>query len=136
MRWSQKAGLLYGVTAPSTNTKVLDSSAGSHCRTSGGKNTGAAVLARTSCQRGILRLQSFRCGSLYFASGLLLIGHGESVVTFLVTASRRHLRLSGSRVVSPPKTSCSWAIKGSALYKYLIRSSSQAGSNICFPVDL
>ena len=45
-----------------------------------------AVLARTSCQSGILKLQSGRLGSLYFASVLLLMGHGESVVTFFVKA--------------------------------------------------
>jgi hypothetical protein len=45
-----------------------------------------AVLARTSCQSGILKLQSGRLGSLYFASVLRLMGHGESVVTFFVKA--------------------------------------------------
>ena len=48
------------------------------------------MLARSSCQSGILKLQSGRLGLLYFASGLLLIGHGESVVTFFVTTRRRH----------------------------------------------
>src|SRR5574340_493661 len=105
MRKRRKAGLLCGVTPPSTKTKVLPGSVLLHWRTSGGKKTGAAVLARTSCQRGIWRLQSSREGSLYVASGLELMGQGESVVTFLVTTSRRQFRLSGSRVVPAPKTS-------------------------------
>jgi hypothetical protein len=47
------------------------------------------VLARTSCQSGILKLQSGRLGSLCFASGLLLMGYSESVVTFFVKALER-----------------------------------------------
>ena len=35
------------------------------------------------------RLQSLRPGSLYFANGLELIGHGESVVRLRVTTRRR-----------------------------------------------
>src|SRR5258708_39756715 len=63
------------------------------------KYTGAAVLARTIFHNGIRRLQSIRAGALYFASGLLLTGHAESVVTFFVTTNRRHFKFSGSRVV-------------------------------------
>ena len=46
---------------PRTRTTSTRSS-GSHSITSGGKNTGAAVLARTSFQSGILRLQSGALG--------------------------------------------------------------------------
>jgi hypothetical protein len=45
-----------------------------------------AVLARTSRQSGLLKLQSGRLGLLYFASVLLLMGHGDSVVAFSVKA--------------------------------------------------
>src|ERR1039457_423282 len=114
MRNSRNAGLLYGVMPPSTNTNVLLGSVLSHCSISGGKYTGAAELARTSCQRGIRRLQSGRPGSLYFASGLLPIGHGESVVTLRVTTRSRHFRLSGDRSASV-KTSRSFVRSGSAV---------------------
>src|SRR5690242_18472410 len=65
MRYNRNAGLLYGVTPPSTKTNVPEGFEGFHCRVSGGKYTGAAVLARTSCQSGIFRLQSWRARSLY-----------------------------------------------------------------------
>ena len=73
------------------------------------------MLALTSCHNGIFRLQSARPISLYLASGLLLIGHGESVVTFFVTTSRRHFRLFGPRFVLGPNTCCSFAFNGSAV---------------------
>src|SRR6476660_6721337 len=102
MRKSRNAGLLYGVVPPSTKANAFSSSFGSHLMISGGKKTGAAVLARTSCQSGIRRLQSERPGSLYLADGLLLIGHAESVVAFRVTTTRRQARLAGARSVSAP----------------------------------
>src|SRR5918995_6697883 len=112
MRDSKNAGLLYGVKPPSTTLKVFVGSFRSHLRTSGEKKTGAAVLARTSCQSGILRLQSGRDSSLYFASGLLLIGQGESVVTLRVTTSSRHSRFSGMRFVCSPKVFFSSSARG------------------------
>src|SRR5215203_4530421 len=115
MRHSKNAGLLYEVKPPSTNLKIFVGSLGSHCRTSGAKKTGAAVLARTSCQSGILRLLSSRERSLYFARGLLLIGQGESVVTLRVTTSSRHLRFSGSRFVCSSKVCFSSSARGSDL---------------------
>src|ERR1044071_5339877 len=115
MRASRKAGLLYGVKPPSSNRKAFVGSFGSHCTTSGGKKTGAAVLARTSCQSGICEFRSGRSGALYFANGLLLIGHGESVVTLRVTTNSRHLSESDSSVVFAPKTSLSFSVSGSLL---------------------
>src|ERR1044072_1330177 len=115
MRAIRNAGLLYGVRPPSSNMKALEGSFGSHCTTSGGKNTGAALLARTGCQRGIFLLSSGRSGALYFAYGLLLMGHGESVVTLRVTTSNKHLSLSELSVVSAPKTSLSFSVSGSLL---------------------
>src|ERR1044072_9785036 len=100
MRAIRKAGLLYGVSPPSSKRKAFDGSSGSHCTTSGGKNTGAAVLARTSCQSGICVFRSARSGALYFAYGLVLMGQGESVVTLRVTTSNRHFSLSEARVAS------------------------------------
>src|SRR5436305_3590205 len=111
----RKAGLLYGVAAPWTKTKVFEGSLGSHGRTSGGKKIGAAVLARTSCQRGICKLQSLRSRWLYLASGLLETGQGESVVTLRVTARKRQQRSSGARVVFSPKVFCSSLARGSDL---------------------
>src|ERR1700729_3409814 len=101
--------------------------------TSAGKYTGAAVLARTSFHNGIFRLQSVRSGSLYFASGLLLTGHAESVVTFFVTTNRMHFKSSGSRVVVGPNTFFNCWINGSAVCRYLYRSSNAEGSNISLP---
>src|SRR5215211_3427968 len=115
MRHSKNAGLLYGVKPPSTNLNIFVGSLGSHSRTSGAKKTGAAVLARTSCQSGMLRLLSAREGTLYFARGLLLIGQGESVVTFRATTSSRHLRFSGSRFVCTPNLFFSSSARGSDL---------------------
>ena len=43
-------------------------------------DTGAAVLARTSCQTGSFKLEFARVGSLNFAAGLLDTGQGDPVV--------------------------------------------------------
>src|SRR5215208_1656166 len=107
MRNSRNAGLLYGVVPPSTKTKDFSGLFGSHSTTSGGKNTGAAVLARTSFQSGMSRLQSARSGSLYLANGLELIGHAESVVALRVTTTSTQRRCSGRRVVSSSKVALS-----------------------------
>src|SRR6185295_19720040 len=115
MRAIRNAGLLYGVRPPSSKRNAFAGSFGSHCTTSGGKNTGAAVLARTSCQSGICVLRSGRSGALYFAYGLVLMGHGESVETLRVTTSNRHLSLSESSIVSAPKTSLSFSVSGTLL---------------------
>src|ERR1044072_6796474 len=102
MRAIRNAGLFEGVRPPSSKRNALEGSFSSHCTTSGGKNTGAAVLARTSCQSGIWLFRSGRLGSLYFALGLLLMGHGESVVTLRVTTSNKHFSSSEASVVSAP----------------------------------
>jgi hypothetical protein len=103
---SRNAGLLYAVVPPSTNTNDFVSSFLSHGITSGGKNTGAAVLARTSFHSSILRLQSARSGSLYLAAGLEEIGQAESVVAFRVTTVSRQRRLFGLRSVLAPNVFC------------------------------
>src|SRR5437660_484074 len=95
---------------------------------------GAAVLARTSCQSGIQRLQSGRDGPLYFANGLLLMGHGESVETLRVTTSRRHLRLSGKRFVSSPNVFFSSSANGCDSYRCRSRKRMNDLSNIAGPV--
>src|SRR5947209_202545 len=95
MRKRRKAGLLYIVTPPSTNTKRCAPTS----TISGGKYVGAAVLARTNCQSGRSALQSGRPRALYFAKGLLLIGHGESVVTFRITMSRSVLSAAVPSVI-------------------------------------
>src|SRR5215831_10157401 len=97
---------------------------------------GAAVLARTSCQSGIQRLQSPRCGRLYWAKGLLLIGHGESVVTLRDTTSKRHLRYSGKSVVFVPKVFCNSLASGCDSYKWRSRKRMNDLSNIAGPVFL
>src|SRR5438045_2018737 len=108
---------------PSTKTRTSFGRFELRLTTSGGKNTGAAVLARTSCHSGNRKLQSSRFSSLYLAKGFVLTGQGESVVTFLVTTSSRHLsrfveRSAGRRGFLP-----SWNIffsvlaKGSSSYK-------------------
>src|SRR5688572_22295280 len=86
------------VTPPSTKIKSLRPTV----TTSGGKKTGAAVLARTNCHNGKFRLQSFRARSLYLANGLFEIGHGESVVALRIIIINT-LRSFGSpsSVVSP-----------------------------------
>src|ERR1035438_3503707 len=142
MRYSRNAGSLCEVTPPSTNTKDFAGSDASHASTSGGKKIGAAVLARASCHKGTFRLQSLRVGSLYLASGFVLTGHGESVVKFFVTTSKRHRRLfslgtsAGSKVVSWPNTSCNLVFSGSAVYRHCNRCIRCAVSNICFPAEL
>src|SRR5262252_5293376 len=78
-------GLLNGVMPPSTNRNECSPS----CISSGSKYVGAAVLARSSCQIGIFKLQSGSDGSLKLAFGLLLIGQGEPVEAFRMTISRR-----------------------------------------------
>src|SRR5215475_1504109 len=106
------AGQLYAVVPPSTNTNDFFSSLGSQAILSGGKYTGAAVLARTIFHCGILRLQSGRVGSLYFAQGLLLSGHAESVVAFRVTMTSRVSRFAGDRSCGSWNTSRSWSSRG------------------------
>src|SRR5450755_1317597 len=69
--------------------------------TSGGKKTGAAVLARTSCQSGRFRLQSFWSRRLNFAFGLFEMGHGESVDALRITISSSVRSLSVPSVASP-----------------------------------
>jgi hypothetical protein len=68
IRKTKKAGLLYIVTPPSTIRKAPGPPA---WIASGGKYVGAAVLARTSCQRGRSRLQASpsrrRSSRLYLA---------------------------------------------------------------------
>src|SRR5262245_759177 len=108
MRAMRKAGVLYAVVPPSTKTKDSDGSPAFHSITSGGKNTGAAVLARTIFHWGMHRLQSGRSGPLYFAQGLLLIGHAESVVALRVTTTSRLLRNSGFRLSGSLKDSLSF----------------------------
>ena len=116
MRYIRKAGLLYAVVPPSTNTNVFFGSFASSEMTSGWKYTGAAVLARTICQRGRSRLQSGRALSLYFAQGLLEMGQAESVVAFRVTARNRDRRCCGSSVVVSPKVSWSFRCSGPLAY--------------------
>src|SRR6185503_4229564 len=136
MRAIRKAGLLYGVRPPSSKRKAFDGSFSSHWTTSGGKNTGAAVLARTSCQSGILVFRSGRAGELYLAMGLLLMGQGESVVTLRVTTSSKDFSVSESSVVSAPNTSFSFSVSGSLLYRCLRRLRMNAFSNIAGPTSL
>src|SRR5437868_5425255 len=102
---SWKAELLYIVTPPSTKMKSW-----SMWITSGGKYVGAAVLARTSCQTGNFRLQPGRVRSLYFAAGLLVNGHGESVVALRSTIMSNVCSLSEPSVVSSPITSRSISV--------------------------
>ena len=64
------------------------------------------MLARTSCHSGKFRLQSGRAGSLYLALGLLLSGHGESVVALRSTTISSVLSSSSPKVVRSPKVRC------------------------------
>ena len=132
MRKSTKAGLLYGVTPPSTKRKVFFPS----FTVSGGKYTGAAVLARTSCHRGSRRLESSRARSLYFAPGLFDTGQGESVVAFRITTISSVVSLSLPSVVSAPKTSWSIAARRSSSYLYRKRWIRLALSNMVLPLSL
>ncbi len=100
IRYNKNAGLLYGVIPPSTKTVAFEGSLAFQDITPAGKYTGAAVLARTSFHNGIFRLQSIRVGALYFASGLLLTGHTESVVTFFVTTKKEDTLSSLARAWS------------------------------------
>jgi hypothetical protein len=122
IRNRRKEGLLYTVVPPSTNTNDFSGSFGSQWITSGGKNTGAAVLARTICHSGMRRLQSGRSGSLYLAKGLLLIGQAESVVVFRVTTTRRQARASGLRSVSLPNVVCSFSTRPPSTYRLFHRA--------------
>ena len=73
---------------------------------------GAAVLARTIFHCGTFRLQSGRVRSLYFAQGLLLMGHAESVVALRVTTTRRQRRCSGRKSSGSWKNSRSFRSSG------------------------
>ena len=53
---------------------------------SGAKYVGAAVLARTICQRGTRRLESGNAGSLKRNAGWLHSGHAEPVEVLRATA--------------------------------------------------
>src|SRR5688500_5341703 len=94
----RKAGLLYGVTPPSWNRNVWLP----NVAVSGGKNVGAAVLARTTCQSGRSRLQSGRDRSLYLPFEQFESGHGESVDAFCRTQRSSVRKRSPPNVVSGP----------------------------------
>src|SRR5215217_4587098 len=133
MRNSRNAGLLYGVVPPSTKTKDFSGSSGSHETTSGGKNTGAALLARTICHSGMFRLQSGRDRSLYVANGLELIGQAESVVALRVTTTSRQRRCSGLRSVSRPNVSRSVSASPPCSYRLFQRTHSLRRENAVSP---
>src|SRR5947208_17108887 len=87
---------------------------------SGGKKVGAAVLARSNCQRGKFKLQSGREESLKMAFGLLLTGHAPPVDPFRVTTSSsvRNFFVPNNAGVPSSSANCSrknWAI-ASGLY--------------------
>ena len=84
--------------------------------TSGGKNVGAAVLARTSCQSGKFRLQSPRVNWLYLAPGLFVSGQGESVVALRITIISSVRSFGLPSVVSAPNSWRSLCASGSSLY--------------------
>ena len=65
------------------------------------------MLARTSCHSGNLRLQSARSGALKMAPGLLVNGHGESVVALRSTTISNVLSSSSPKVVFSPNDFCS-----------------------------
>src|SRR5450759_3660219 len=97
---------------------------------------GAAVLARMSCQSGMRRLQSSRSRSLYLANGLLLMGHGESVVMLRVTMRSNDSRFLGRRFVFGPKTVLSWSASMSDLNLVFQRNMRAAESNIALPLSM
>lgn len=107
-RKSWNAGLLNGVMPPSTNT-LRCLGFGLRRTSSAGKKVGAAVLARITCQTGVLLLSSSRVGSLYFAAGLELSGHGESVSELWSTARSSVLRAAPKAVSLPNWSWSTWA---------------------------